>query len=220
MSGAIAHEIAQPLNAIVTNANAGVRWLNCSPPDLDRAGKTFSDIAAAGHRASEVIHSVRTMFAKGDHPKVALDTNELLRETIALVHEDLEAAEIAVRLELEAQLPPVLGHRGQLQQVILNIVGNAADAMRPVTERARVLRLKSESHDADRVAVSVEDSGTGISAEDVDRIFDTFFTTKPNGMGMGLAICRSIVEAHGGSLSASAAASHGSVYRLVLPVNR
>jgi C4-dicarboxylate-specific signal transduction histidine kinase len=217
MSGAIAHEIRQPLGAIVTNANAGLRWLNRPAPDLDEVRDTLTHIVADGHRASEVIQSVRAMFAKGDHAGTPLDTNELIRETIALASNELEAARVVVDLELHEQLPLISAHRGQLQQVVLNIITNAADAMRTIDDRARVLRVRSRSFDLNGVAVSVQDSGTGIDPKNIDRVFDAFFTTKTNGMGMGLAICRSIVEAHGGNLSVSPGVPHGSVFHIVLP---
>ena len=215
MSAAIAHEIKQPLGAIVANANAGLRWLTRTPPSLDEARDTFKDIAVAGHRADEVIQSVRAMFSRTDQAGVALDVNDLIRETIALVRGDLEAASVSVELELASQVPLIFGHRGQLQQVILNLVTNAAEAMRTVTERA--LRIGSKPFNSNGLEITVEDSGTGIQQEDIDRIFDAFFTTKANGMGMGLAICRLVVEAHGGTLSVSPVAPHGAAFRITLP---
>jgi PAS domain S-box-containing protein len=215
MSAAIAHEIRQPLGAIVANANAGLRWLTRTPPGLDEARDTFKDIAVAGHRADEVVQSVRAMFGRIDQAGVALDVNELIRETIALVRGDLEAVSVSIELELASQVPLIPGHRGQLQQVILNLVTNAAEAMRTVTERA--LRIRSKPFNSNGLEVTVEDSGTGIQQKDIGRIFDAFFTTKANGMGMGLAICRLVVEAHGGTLSVSPVAPHGAAFRITLP---
>jgi PAS domain S-box-containing protein len=217
MSAAIAHEIRQPLGAIVTNANAGLRWLDRTVPDLDEVRESLKHIAADGHRASEVIQSVRAMFAKGDHAGNILDTNDLIRETIAIAHGELEAAKVDVQLELAGHLPLISAHRGQLQQVVLNIITNAADSMRTIDDRPRVLRVKSMASEPKGVAVSVQDSGAGIDPKNIDRIFDAFFTTKTNGMGMGLAICRSIIEAHGGNLSVSQGVPHGSVFHIVLP---
>jgi PAS domain S-box-containing protein len=217
MSAAIAHEIRQPLAAVVANANAGLRWLNRASPDLDEASAAFKRIAADGHRASDVIQSIRAMFAKSDQERVPLDANELIRETIEFARGELEPAGIAVELDLAARLPSIPARRGQLQQVILNVVTNAGDAMRAVSDRARVLRVTSSPFEPNKVAISVEDTGTGIDPQDADRIFDPFFTTKSNGMGMGLAICRSIVEAHGGTLSVSPRIPHGSIFHLVLP---
>ena len=220
MTASIAHEIKQPLGAIVANANAGLRWLSKTPPGLEEARETFSDIAADGHRASEIIQSVRAMFNKGDHKGSLLRLNNLIRQTIALAHGDLEAMNITVQVALAAQLPTVNAHKGQLQQVILNIITNAVDAMRAVTDRERILKVKSTALSSGEVELSIEDSGTGIRAGDMKRIFEAFFTTKPNGMGMGLAICRSIVEAHGGKLSVGVREPHGSVFRIVLPCSR
>jgi PAS domain S-box-containing protein len=217
MTAAIAHEVRQPMAAIVANANAGLRWLNKAKPDLDEARDNLKNIVSDGHRASEVVQSVKAMFSGNDQGETPVDINELIRETIALLQSDLEAASVSVHLELSAKLPPVHGHGGQLQQVILNIITNAADAMRAVTDRARVLHVKSAALESNRIMISLEDTGTGIESKDLERIFDAFFTTKPNGMGMGLAICRSIVEAHGGSLTVSPGVPHGSVFQIALP---
>jgi signal transduction histidine kinase len=160
------------------------------------------------------------MFSSRDHAGTVFDVNELLRETIALARGELEAAGIAVELRLASELPLTCAHRVQLQQVVLNVVTNAADAMRTITDRARVLRMESKSFESTSVEVTVEDSGMGIEPENADHIFDAFFTTKADGMGMGLAICRSIVEAHSGTLSVSSNIPYGSVFRLVLPSNR
>ena len=217
MSAAIAHEMKQPISAIVTNADAGLRFLDRASPDLDEARDSFKDIAADGHRASEVIQSVRQIFSHTEQPHSLVDPNELIREAILLVRSDLETARVSIELGLAPQLAAVQGHHGQLQQVLLNLVNNAADAMRSVKDRARVLTVKSERSGSEEIAISVQDSGSGIDPKHMDRIFDAFFSTKSNGMGMGLAICRSIVEAHGGTLSASPAAPYGSVFRVVLP---
>jgi PAS domain S-box-containing protein len=217
MTASIAHEIKQPLGAIVANANAGLRWLSRATPAIDEAVATLKDIVADGHRANDVIQSVRAMFDTRAQKSIPLDMNDLIRQTIAIVHAELESAGIGIRLALAPGLPSISVHRGQLQQVILNLLTNAADALRPVTDRARLLEVRSEPVEQDGVAVSVEDSGTGIDAGSVDRIFDAFYTTKSQGMGMGLAICRSIVEAHGGNLSVAPGEPHGSVFRFVLP---
>jgi PAS domain S-box-containing protein len=216
MTAAIAHEIRQPLGAVVTNANAGLRWLARSPPDLAEVRNTLTNIAADGHRANEVIQSARAMFAKTDQAGAGIDVNELIRETIAILRSDLEAAGIAVRFELSPRLALLSGHKVQLQQVVLNIVVNAVDAMRSVTDRDKVLAVKTAS-EPDGIVVTIEDTGTGIGSQHADRVFEPFFTTKANGMGMGLAICRSIVEAHGGNLSMSPGVAHGSAFHVRLP---
>jgi PAS domain S-box-containing protein len=219
MSAAIAHEIKQPLAAIVANANAGLRWLNRTPPNFDKTAETLQNIVDGGHRASEVIQSVRAMFSPNDQAGTGIDINELIRESMALARSELDTAGISVRLDLARDLAPISVHRVQLQQVVLNLVTNAVDAMRAVTDRPRVLGVVSRSLESAGAEVAIEDSGIGIAPDDIGRIFDAFFTTKQNGMGMGLAICRSIVEAHGGTLSASPGAPYGSVFRLVLPSN-
>jgi C4-dicarboxylate-specific signal transduction histidine kinase len=220
MSAAIAHEIKQPLTGIVTSAGAGLRWLNNSPPNLDKARGALNNIAAGGHRASEVLQSVRAMFSPSDQLGTAVEMNELIRETVALARGELDAARITLQLELARQLPPISAHRIQLQQVLMNLLTNAADAMRIVTDRLRVLRVATRPLESRDVEVMVEDSGIGIAPENVGRIFDAFFTTKSNGMGMGLAICRLIVEAHGGNLSVSQSTPHGSAFCITLPSNR
>jgi C4-dicarboxylate-specific signal transduction histidine kinase len=218
MSAAIAHEIKQPLTAIVTNATAGLRWLDRSEPDLAEARDALRRVVADGRRTSDVIQSIRGMFAKSEQAARLLDTNEVITESIALVSAELEAAKIAVQLELAEQLSPISAHKGQLQQVMLNLISNAADEMRSVEDRVRHLRVKSEASGSTGVSISVQDNGRGIDPEDIDRIFDPFFTTKSNGMGMGLAICRSIIEAHGGTLSVLPGVSEGSIFHIVLPV--
>jgi len=218
MSAAIAHEIGQPLGAIVNNAAAAVRWLDRPEPNLAEARDSLRHIAADGRRTSDVIRSIRGMFAKSEQAAGPLDANELIRESIALVSAQLEAEKVVIQLELAEQLSSISAHKGQLQQVMLNLIANAADAMRSVEDRARLLRVKSEAAGLTRIAVSVQDNGTGIELKDIDRVFDAFFTTKHSGMGMGLAICRSIIEAHGGTLSVSPSVPQGSIFHIVLPV--
>ena len=217
MSAAIEHEIRQPLGAIMANANAGQRWLGRLPPELGEVREALECIVADAQRSSEVIRSFRAMFGKRHQPETRIDANELVRETVALMQGELEATRVAVQLDLAAELPRVPAYRGQLQQVILNLMNNAADAMRGITDREPVLRITSRFSDPSGVELIVSDTGTGIDPKFVERIFDAFYTTKPNGMGMGLAICRSIVEAHGGTLSVSSEVPHGSAFRLSLP---
>ncbi len=217
MSASIAHEINQPLAAIVTNSNAGLRWLSNASPDLDEARAALKRIAKDGHRASEVIGSIRAMFKKEAQHKALYDVNDIVQEALTLVQGELKKQKVSVRTELSQALPPVLADRVQVQQVVLNLMNNAIDAMAPVTDRARVLRVRSNVHNGSGITLTVEDSGTGIDPKDAERIFDPFFTTKSNGTGLGLSICRSIIEAHGGRLSAGPAAPHGSVFEVVLP---
>ena len=217
LSASIAHEVNQPLTAIVNYAGAALRWLAKPVPDLDEVRASLEDIVNQGHRASEVVGNVRAMFNKDDEARAPLDINELVQEVLRFVRVELQTQEITVQTGLGTQLPLVLANKGQLQQVVLNLVRNAADAMNSVSDRARVLRVNSAIHDPDHVLVSVEDSGTGIDPKDIERIFESFFTTKSDGMGMGLSICRSIIEAHNGRLWASTGIDRGSVLNVQLP---
>jgi signal transduction histidine kinase len=217
MAASIAHEINQPLAAIVANGNAALRWLANTMPDLDEARAALKRIVNDGHRASEVIGGIRAMFKKDSQEKASLDVNQLIREVLVLVHAEFQSQRVSVDTELMEDLPQVLADRVQLQQVIMNLIMNAVEAMGSITNRARVLRVKSEVNESHDVLMTVEDSGTGIDPRDINRIFDAFFTTKSHGLGMGLSICRSIIEAHNGRLWASPGIHHGSVFHLALP---
>ena len=218
LTASIAHEVKQPLAAMVANANAALRWLTNKTPNLDEALAALKRVVSDGHRTAEVIGSVRAMFKKEGQERAPVDLNDLIQDVLALLRGELKKRGIVVQTGLSWPLPLAVGHSGQLQQVILNLVRNAADAMDSVAGRARILRVKSAVHDPDGVLVSVEDSGTGIDPKDIDRIFDSFFTTKSHGMGIGLSICRSIIEAHGGRLWASSSIGHGTVFNIQLPI--
>jgi signal transduction histidine kinase len=198
VAAAIAHEVKQPLSGMVINAGAGLRWLDRATPDLDKAKTAFRRIAADGHRAGAVIDGVRTSFRKDAGNRTSLDINDLVAGALALTRDDLERHRILLEVEMDARLPRVRGDQIQLQQVLLNLITNAIHAM-AAKEGVRILRVRSEIHD-DGVVVSVADTGTGIGSETIARIFDPLFTTKSDGMGMGLSICRSIVESHDGRL--------------------
>ena len=217
IAASIAHEINQPLTAIVTNGNAASKWLAKNPPNLEEVQASLNRVVMEGHRAGEVIESVRAMFNQAPREKSRLDTNDLIREVLAFTRPEIQRHRVTVQTELMEKLPPLLADRIQLQQVMRNLIMNALEAMDAVTDRAPVLTVKSTAHDSESVLITVEDSGTGIEPKDMRRIFDSFFTTKPRGMGMGLAICRSIIESHGGSLSASPNHPHGTVFRVILP---
>jgi PAS domain S-box-containing protein len=220
MTASIAHEINQPLGAIVTDGSAGLRWLANATPDLEEARVCLKRIVSDGHRASQVISSIRNMITKGSGIKESLNVNELAREVLAFAHGEIESKRILVQTELTEDLSEVLVDRIQLQQVVLNLVMNGIDAMASLRGRARVLRLRSEQNGPANVSLTVEDTGTGIDKSINGRIFEAFFTTKERGMGMGLSICRSIVVAHGGRLSVSPGYPDGSAFRLELPVFR
>ena len=217
MTASIAHEIKQPLTAIVANAKAGLRWLASATPDVANAHAALKRIVDDTHRASEVIDSVRSMFGNEGQAKTLQDINELIRESLALVRVEAENQRVSICTELSADLPQVAANQVQLRQVMVNLIMNAVDAMSTVQNRARVLRIKTEVHKLDSVLITVEDSGTGIDSQNLDRIFDAFFTTKPTGMGMGLSICRSIIESHDGRLSVIAAQPYGSIFYVSLP---
>jgi signal transduction histidine kinase len=214
VTATIAHEVKQPLSGMVANAEAGLRWLDRSTPDLDEAKAAFRQIVADGRRAAAVIERVQAMFKKGDLNRIAFDVNGLVRETFALVRGDLQKHRILDRTELNEQLPQAIGDRIQLQEVLLNLIKNAIDSM-AANDEPRVLCVKSDVH-AGGVKVSVTDTGIGIGPNDIDRIFDPLFTTKSEGMGMGLAICRSIIEAHNGRIWVVPNKPRGAVFQFVL----
>jgi len=217
VTAAIAHEVNQQLAAIVANGNAALRWLRKTPPEIAEAVANVNQIISDGHRASGVIASIRGMFKKDEHAKVLLDVNAVIREVLELLHGELSSKRIGVRTKLSRDLPQVLADHGQLQQVILNLVTNAVEAMGGNPLGSRALSVSSKSSQSDEVIIAVEDTGPGIDPKDLGRIFDAFFTTKSQGMGMGLSICRSIVESHGGRLWASGRRPHGSIFYLTLP---
>jgi PAS domain S-box-containing protein len=218
LSASITHEISQPIAAMAANANAALRWLVRTTPDLDETRLALQRIVHDGQVATDVIKGIRAMFKADAETRASVHLNALMREVLVLAQGERPNQPIEVHTELDESLPPVTADRVQLRQVMFNLVTNAIDAMDSVVGRNRILRVKSELSGSDGIIVTVEDSDTGIAPENIDRIFDTFFTTKTNGMGMGLAICRSIVESHGGTLSASPGYPHGATFRIVLPV--
>jgi signal transduction histidine kinase len=217
MAASIAHEINQPLAAVVNNANASLRWLGQDPPNVERARSVLQRVVSDGERASEVIASIRGMLEQSSKERAQLDVNDLIREVMTFVRADLRHHRIAARTELAEDLPRISAVRIQLQQVLLNLIANAVESMAVVEDRARVLTVRSQKTDGSGILISVEDTGTGITQTDRERIFEAFFSTKPMGMGMGLSICRSIVEAHGGRITTTAASPHGSMFQVHLP---
>jgi PAS domain S-box-containing protein len=219
LTASIAHEVNQPLAAVVANAEACLRWLDRGTPDLNAARRSVEWIIDDGNRASEVIRRVRALAKKTSLEKMPLDVSDVVRETIPLVQRELISHQVLLRMELAPALPMILGDRVQLQQVIINLMMNGIEAMQSVTDRPRELVVRSGQVETQQVLASVTDCGVGISAEKADRLFNAFFTTKSSGMGMGLSICRSIVEAHGGRLWATANVPHGATLQFTLPVN-
>jgi len=215
LSASIAHEVNQPLTGIVTKANAALRWLAADKPDLEKAQAALSQIVSAGHRASNIITSVRSMLRKDTQEKSLVDINKLIWTVLGLVWIDLRKHEIDLDTKLNEQMPSVHGNDIQLQQVILNLITNAIESMHSVERR--VLRVTSETAGPDVIHVSIEDTGTGVDHSNLDSIFKPMFTTKATGMGMGLAICRSIVEGHSGRIWISQGSEKGSIFHFSLP---
>jgi PAS domain S-box-containing protein len=218
LAASIAHEVNQPLAAIVADGTASLNWLAAKRPDLDRVREALDTMIADGHRAAEVIQRIRQLATKSAPQKTPLDLNELIRGVIPLVRAELLRHDVSLGLELASAAPSVVGDRVQLQQVILNLVMNAIDAMAPVVDRPRELVIRSVQPAHDHVTIAVQDTGVGIAANQLDELFNAFFTTKPGGMGMGLSISRSIIEAHGGRVWATPNEPHGASFHFSLPV--
>ncbi|UWU68164.1 PAS domain S-box protein [Bradyrhizobium sp. NC92] len=220
LTTSIAHEVNQPLAAIISNADACLGWLGREAPDLSEAGRSVEWIIEDAIRASEVIRRVRALAKKSEIEMVPLDINEVVKEAIALVTRELANHQVTLRTELTPAVPPILGDRVQLQQVIINLVMNGIEAMQPVKDRVRELVIESCMDDMGRVQIAVTDCGIGIADDDIDRVLDPFFTTKSSGLGMGLSICRSILEAHGARLSIVRKQEPGATFQFALPLHK
>jgi C4-dicarboxylate-specific signal transduction histidine kinase len=216
LTASIAHEINQPLASVATNASASLHWLAVQPPNLDEARQAMTSAMQEANRASNVVGRIRHLLKKASPELRPLDLNELIREVLALTHNQVLAGGVALRTELASDLPTVLGDRIQLQQVMLNLIMNAIEATTSVTDRARSLEVQSQVDESGDVLVAVSDAGTGFGSE-VDHVFTPFFTTKATGMGMGLSISRTLVESHGGRLWATPNYPHGAVFSFTLP---
>ena len=219
LATSIAHEVNQPLAAVVTNGNACQRWLAGAPPNLDEARECLRRIIRDGNRASEVIARIRALVKKSSPAKTRLDLSEAIQEVLLTTNTEARRHRVLVRTELAAGLPAVRGDRVQLQQVILNLVMNGIESMKAVAERPRELVIESRLHESGQVLVAVRDSGVGLEPQSLERVFEAFYTTKTEGMGMGLSISRSIIEAHGGRLWATANHDHGATFQFALPTN-
>jgi predicted ATPase/signal transduction histidine kinase len=217
LTASIAHEVNQPLGAVVTNAEAGLSWLDRQPPDMKEARCALERIVRDGNRAGEVIRRVRALAKRTDIQMAPLELNEVVSEALALLQHELLSYRVSTRMDLASALPLILADRVQLQQVILNLVLNGIEAMQSITDRARVLTIRSERHDPQHVRVTVTDCGVGFCAGHAERLFTSFFTTKSSGMGMGLSICRSIIHAHGGRIWATPNLPHGATVQFTLP---
>src|SRR5438128_7003973 len=216
LAAAIAHEINQPLAAVITNGSACLRWLADTTPNLDEARQAVGRIIRDGNRASDVIAKIRALLRKTGTEKERLDMNDVIREVVALAQSEIRRNGVTLRAQLEGNIPPVLGDRVQLQQVVLNLIMNGIEAMASVADRRRELLICSRPHDSDKVLVAVQDSMIGLDPQRMERIFDAFYTTKSEGMGMGLAISRSIVENHGGQLWAVPNEGPGATFQFTL----
>jgi signal transduction histidine kinase len=217
MAASIAHEINQPLASVVNNANAAMRWLRRQPPNMEEVEAALSRIANDGERGGHIIGSIRAMVKKGVRDKAQVDINELVRDVMRLTERRFQEHGVSLHSELSDDLPKVLADKVQLQQVMLNLLMNAAEATLNVYDRHRLVTVRSGRDDGRTALIEVEDSGTGIEPEDEKRIFDAFFTTKTEGTGLGLSICRSIVESHGGRIVVARGTSYGSLFRVMLP---
>ena len=217
-TGAIAHEIAQPLAAIATRGSTILNWLKRTPPNLDEVRTSAIAVVEASRRADEIVSSVRALFRRTDDRRNLVHLDDVAREVLGLLQHDLESNQVAVATEYLVNLPPVRADHVQLQQIVLNLVKNAIEAMSSVPSGSRHVRVVTRLNGNSTVLLSVQDSGHGITAEDQDRVFDPFFTTKPTGMGLGLAICRTVAQDHGGNLRLVETSSHGSIFEIELPI--
>jgi C4-dicarboxylate-specific signal transduction histidine kinase len=217
LTASIAHEVNQPLAGIITNASTCLRMLAADPPNVEGAQETVRRTIRDGHRASDVIRRLRALFGKKGAATESVDLNEATREVIALSQSELRKGRVILRDELAGDLPPVTGDRVQLQQVILNLLLNASEAMSGVDDRPRQLVIRTERDEAERVRLSVEDAGVGFDPQYAERLFDAFYTTKTDGMGIGLSVSRSIIERHHGRLWAAPNDGHGVTFSFSIP---
>jgi C4-dicarboxylate-specific signal transduction histidine kinase len=218
LSASIAHEVDQPLTSIVASGNAAVRWLDREAPEKQRAIRSITRMVSEARRASQVIRRIRELAKKAETVMSQVDMNGLVADVLMLINREATSQRVEVRPELASELPPALGDRVELQQVLINLVMNGMQAMAPVADRARVLVIRTQRHDANQILVAVEDTGIGIESENLDRLFGAFYTTKPDGMGMGPSISRSIVEAHGGSVWATRNNGPGMTFQFTVSV--
>jgi PAS domain S-box-containing protein len=219
LMASIAHEVNQPLAAIAANAAASLRWLDREPPQLDEVRHSVDNIVSDSTRANDVIQRLRSLTRKGVFQRVRLNLNDVVNEALLLVRRELLSQRISSELDLDPGLAEIAGDRVQLQQVVINLVVNSIQAMAAVDDRPRILQLRTLRLDADNVQLEVHDSGVGIDPQEAHLLFNAFYTTKQDGMGMGLSISRSIVEAHGGGISVSGTPGQGTVFRVTLPID-
>jgi signal transduction histidine kinase len=217
LTASIAHEVSQPLSGIVNNANVCLLMLAANPPDVEAARAAARRAIREGRRAADVLDAMRALFSRRDLTLEVIDLNDVTREVIALAWHDLQQQAIVVRTELGSGLPGIVGDRIQLQQVVLNLLRNACDAMRGVTDRPRQLLVSTSGAVENSVCVTVRDVGVGLDPQGIDHLFDPFYTTKRTGMGIGLSLCRSIIERHHGRLWAEANEGPGATFSFSIP---
>jgi len=217
LSASIAHELKQPLSAVVTNGGATLRWLAKNQPEIEEAKQAVKRIIKDANRASEVLSRIHRLVKKERLRTDTLNVNDAILEVIPLIHSEAVKNGVTIQRQLTDRLPSIQGDRIQLQQVILNLMVNAIQAMSGLTKGIRELHIGTESAEEDGVRIGVRDTGPGLSAENLQRLFEPFYTTKPNGMGMGLSICRSIIEDHGGRLWATGLHPHGALFQFTIP---
>ena len=217
LAASIAHEVAQPVTAAVTNANAALRWLGAAPPDLEEANLALGRIVRDGRRASDILGRIRALVRKAPSRREQVEVNDMITEVVALTRAELRRNRIVARTRLASGMAPVDGDRVQLQQVLLNLILNAIEAMGEPGDDPKELLITSTEDASNGIRIAVTDTGPGLSAEGLARVFDAFYTTKSEGMGMGLSICQSIVKAHGGEISVLANEPHGAVFQFTLP---
>ena len=220
LTSSIAHEINQPLSAVMSNAEAALNWLQRNPPDLPQASESVAAIIAAGGRAGDIVTRIRSLIKKGSPDLTVLNVNDVIDSVLATTREDFENKDVVIERRLEFTLPAVLGDRVQLQQLVFNLLNNAAEAMADINDRPRKLVVCTKPIASDGVAITIEDAGTGLANADVARLFQPFYSTKAEGTGMGLSICRSIAESHGGKIFAASKSPYGSVFCVDLPAVR
>ena len=219
LTASIAHEIKQPLTAVVVNGHASIEWLSASPPNLEKVRQSTEKIIEDGTRAGAVLSRIRALFKKETSTKDWLNINDVIQELVALVRAEAQKQHVSLRLELAPDLPKLMGDRVQLQQVVLNLMMNGIDAIAATDKTSRELLVRSSKQGEDEVEVRVEDTGVGLDPENAGKIFDPFFTTKPHGIGMGLSISRTIIESHEGRLWATPRPAGGTIFQFTIPVH-
>jgi signal transduction histidine kinase len=217
MAASISHEVKQPLTGMTLNGTALLRYLGDTPPKLEKARSVAEKMVAAGHRIGQILDDIRNLFGTTERASGPVNVNDLALGALRALDGELKNHHIVTHTHLKPELPPIMGHSGQLQQVIVNLIQNAIDAMDSVDSDRRVLQVSTEHNGGDAISITIEDTGPGIDPKKIDDVFGAFFTTKPHGMGLGLAICRMIVERHDGELSVSSADPHGAIFRIKLP---